>query len=326
MIFFESNFFINTSEMLWSIIIFNAMLVQESIFNISKRFSGILLDAYGVFWGGNAIGLFPGVQDAMKLLVKEGKIVGILSNTTQLGYLEIKKLAKRGITQGQHFHFLLTSGDIAKRIFNDQTLPFDTPRKKYWLFGAAHSQYASPYALFEESAYQETPYLEEADFIYISIPYLNGLDQTDPHVFQELVQKLAVAKIPMVCANPDRFAYEGNPARAVVRQGSIASLYEQMGGSVFYIGKPSRIAYSNAMHQFELLGLKGKDNILMVGDTPETDIKGAREFGMASALVIETGVLQGRLAEQPALRLGPLETPDYYIKKLAPDGFIRTTS
>ena len=54
----------------------------------------------------------------------------------------------------------------------------------------------------------------------------------------------------MICPNPDRFAHEGKPPQAVVRQGSIAALYEELGGRVVYLGKPAALAYETAMHHF----------------------------------------------------------------------------
>ena len=106
--------------------------------SISAPFKGILLDAYGVFWGGNSLGLLPGSKEAMEQLVSDGKIVGILSNTTQLAAKEMHKLHTHGLMQDRHFHFLVTSGEIAKSLFLHEELPFATPRKKYWLFGSVH--------------------------------------------------------------------------------------------------------------------------------------------------------------------------------------------
>ena len=60
--------------------------IYPNILHISEKFKGILLDAYGVFWGGNECGLLPGALNAMEKLVGEGKIVGILSNTTQFPF------------------------------------------------------------------------------------------------------------------------------------------------------------------------------------------------------------------------------------------------
>lgn len=51
----------------------------------------------------------------------------------------------------------------------------------------------------------------------------------------------------MICINPDLFAHEGNPPKPVVRQGSIAAIYEELGGPVFYLGKPSDLIFAEAM-------------------------------------------------------------------------------
>lgn len=84
------------------------MIVTNEIFpgvaQVSSRFTGILLDAYGVFWGGNDVGLLPGSKEIMEKLVSSGKIVGILSNSTQLASKEINKLNLHGLFQGKHFH------------------------------------------------------------------------------------------------------------------------------------------------------------------------------------------------------------------------------
>lgn len=290
---------------------------------LSNRFNGLLLDAYGVFWGGNAVGPFPGAKEVMRKLVSEGKIIGILSNATQLASKEISKLQLSGLNQGEHFHFFITSGEIAKGIFSEGTLPFETPRNKFWLFGGVHPKYSYHGSIFQDTAYSETSDIEEADFIYISVPHINGEDQTDANLFLKELEKLQKRNLPMICPNPDQFAHEGNPPRAVVRQGSIALMYEAMGGQVFYIGKPENKAYATAMANFHKFHITNPTEILMVGDTPETDIRGARRFGMPSALVTQTGIMADRIAhhalENIVNTLSPFDLPNYYIGRLIDD-------
>lgn len=294
--------------------------IYPDISRISSPFMGILLDAYGVFWGGNGCGVLPGIADAMKSLVASGKIVGILSNSTQLASREINKLGQHGLVLGQHFHFLVTSGEVARYIFLNETLPFTTTSNKFWIFGGVHPKYASHYAIFQDTPYHETSNIDEADFIYISIPHVNGEDQTDPEVFRKELEALKIKNLPMICPNPDRFAHEGKPSRAVVRQGSIAMMYEEMGGHVFYIGKPHNKAYSMVMKYFEKYNCINPSDILMVGDTPETDIRGARLFGMPSALVTQTGMMADRIAHSgldAAIKtLSAQDLPDYLIERL----------
>jgi len=294
--------------------------IYQNLLEISEKFDAFLLDAYGVFWGGNSFGLLPGAKETMERLVGSGKILGVLSNSTQLAKVEKEKLKKHGLIEGEHFHFLITSGEVSKQTFLHEKLPFKTPRKKYWMFGGIHPKYSSHTAIFQDSVYIETRELSEADFIYISIPHLDGEDQIDPELFREEVQKVSRSNLPMLCTNPDLFAHEGNPPKAVVRQGSIAAMYRQEGGEVFYIGKPHREVYEFSMEYFKKFNIDQPKKILMVGDTPETDIKGARHFGMASVLTVQTGIMAGRVStdgfEKVVENFSLDERPDFYIKTL----------
>lgn len=294
--------------------------IFKSSIDIVEPFKGVLLDAYGVFWEGNRCGLLSGAKEVMEKLVEAKKVVGILSNTTQLVTKEMEKLLKHGLVQGKHYHFLVTSGEVAKETFTTGQLPFEAPKKSFWFFGGTHPNFSPPLTLFEGSPYTETKEIADADFIYISIPHINGEDQLDPRVFLEEIRELKKTNLPMVCANPDRFAHEGSPPKMVVRQGSIAQLYEEFGGQVFYIGKPHSIVYHTAMGLFKEQGISNSQEILMIGDTPETDIRGANGFGMASALTTQTGIMADRIESQRLdlsnLSLPSIDHPNFFIERL----------
>jgi HAD superfamily hydrolase (TIGR01459 family) len=295
--------------------------VFPSFAPITHHFNGILLDAYGVFWGGNDYGILPGSKEAMEQLVLNGKIVGILSNATQLASKEITKLERHGIIQGEHFHFLITSGEVTRQIFLTCALPFETPRNTFWLFGGTHPRFSPHEAIFQGTVYREAVDIHDADFIYISIPHIDGEDQLDSEIFREEVEKVKAKNLPMICSNPDLFAHEGNPPKAVVRQGSIAKMYEEMGGQVFYIGKPHNKVYSIALEQFRLHSVMAPTEILMIGDTPETDIRGARQFGMPSALITQTGIMADRIShkglERALQELPTTDIPNYLIERFS---------
>lgn len=293
-----------------------------SLAHIAGPFDAILLDAYGVFWQGNATGFFPGAPKVMEALVASGKIVGILSNSTQLSSREGDKLSRHGISLGQHFHFLVTSGEVARNVFLNGPLPFQTPNKKFWVLGGIHPRFHSHQDIFAATGYQETSDIGQADFIYVGIPHVQGQDQTDPEIFRRQILALDL-KLPMMCINPDRFAHEGQPPRAVVRQGSIAAMYQEMGGPVYYIGKPYENAFAYAMQNFQVHGISNPHDVLMVGDTPECDIKGARKFGMKSALITETGIMGERVLhfgrEKAIRQLCVDEVPHYFIERFSDD-------
>ncbi|HRW58234.1 MAG TPA: TIGR01459 family HAD-type hydrolase [Chlamydiales bacterium] len=294
--------------------------IFPSSLDICDNYDALLLDAYGVFWNGNAAGLIPGAKQAMEKLKNKNKVIGILSNATQPSEKEITKLQKHGLIQGIHYDFLLTSGEVAKNIFLNNQLPFQTPNNKFYLFGGIHPHYPSPLILFENSQYQHTENLKEADFIYISIPHINGENQTDPFVFEEKIQKIKEHNLPMVCANPDEFAHEGKPPVAVVRQGSIAKIYNNIGGEVFYIGKPYSPAYIEAMKFFNKHSIYDLKKILMIGDTPATDIEGANRFGLDSALITKHGNMKDQITKngrnKAILSLKDVLKPSYFIEEL----------
>ncbi len=289
---------------------------------IADQYTGILLDAYGVFWGGNAFGALPGAKETMKQLIQKGKIVGVLSNSTVLPRKEIDKLQAHEIKEGEHFHFYITSGGVIKKMFDNHLL-FSVPKKKYWLFGGIHPLFPNHSSIFEGSQYQLVENVEEADFIYLSVPHLGGIDQTDPYLFRESLIHILHHQLPMVCANPDCFAHEGSPPKLVVRQGSIAHLYSEMGGQVIYVGKPYDKVFVEAMNEFKKFDISKTDQIVMVGDTPETDIRGANAFGISSALVTETGIMHERIKNANLMdliqKLDFKDRPNYYLRRFNDD-------
>lgn len=290
------------------------------LLELTASFKGILLDAYGVFWSGNARGLIPGADTAMEALVKQGKLVGILSNATKLGAFEIEKVKKHGLYLDKHFHFFITSGDLARKTLLEGKLPFSTPSKRYFVLGGPYDHSPIHKDIFAGTQYEETDEIEKASFIYVSTPQIQGKDQVDPSLFTNHVEQCYRANLPMLCANPDLFAHEGNPARAVVRQGSLAKMYEKMGGQVHYIGKPQQEAFQEALSAFRRLNDLSPSDILMIGDTPETDIRGSKASGMSSALIYETGVMAERVytssLDASLISLSKDDYPHYLLQRL----------
>lgn len=290
--------------------------------DLVDRYDYFLLDAYGVFWGSSKVGLLPGSKEAMEYLVSIGKKVGILSNSTQLAPKEKDKLAKHELEEGIHYHFLLTSGQATRQLLLSDTLPIATSNKKYYLFGSDHPRFAPHATLFQGSGFVQTDKLEEADFIYIAIPHIDGVDQEKADIFVEKIKQISDKNIPVLCTNPDCFAHEGNPAKLVVRQGTIANLFKKLGATVHFIGKPYSTVYKKALELFSDPVLK--ENILMIGDTPETDIRGASQIGMATALVTETGIMSERIKlkgiSSAISELPDNDRPDHLIESFKIDG------
>jgi HAD superfamily hydrolase (TIGR01459 family) len=96
-----------------------------------------------------------------------------------------------------------------------------------------------------------------------------------------MIQKIIQNKIPVICANPDKIATHGDKTRKCA--GYIADKILAKGGRVIFIGKPYPLIYEIIMEKYSCTD---KSKVLMVGDTIETDVRGAKQAGIVSLLVL----------------------------------------
>ena len=104
---------------------------------------------------------------------------------------------------------------------------------------------------------------------------------------------------PFVVPNPDSYWPGVKPGVVGVGAGAqarfISGLLQEMGFSVppIYLGKPYRPIYDYTVHRlrerFPAAGDFRYDRIIMLGDSLQSDIRGANRCGMVSALVL-TGI------------------------------------
>ena len=105
--------------------------------NILEKYDVFLVDAYGVFWDG--ANFIAGTKETLELLVQKEKIVIILSNTTQLTKDAIDKYAKLGLIRGQHYHELITSGEVARASLAQGLVLGGKKVQKYYTFGSPNN-------------------------------------------------------------------------------------------------------------------------------------------------------------------------------------------
>jgi len=115
-----------------------------------------------------------------------------------------------------------------------------------------------------------------------------------PQQYLPLLAAALPAGLPFVCANPDLVVDVGG--RLYPCAGSIAILYEQMGGQVFWAGKPHPSAYGTAHRIAEKLrGAPVRpERVLAIGDAVRTDLAAAAGAGVA-ALFITSGIHRDEL-------------------------------
>jgi HAD superfamily hydrolase (TIGR01459 family) len=141
--------------------------------------------------------------------------------------------------------------------------------------------------------------IDEADYVVCS-----GFDNDEEETVEDYRAPLEAMRrrdLLMVCANPDLIVERGNMILPCA--GTIALAYEEMGGKVFYAGKPHGPVYDRALNVAAELSGRAipKERVLAVGDAIRTDIAGAVGFGIDSLMVA-----RGIHAEELGLHNGGL--------------------
>jgi len=140
--------------------------------------------------------------------------------------------------------------------------------------------------VFEGSGLERVS-LSEAEAIFCT-----GLQRDREETGEDYRDRLAPAArkgLNLICANPDLVVDVGGVLLPCA--GSIAKVYEELGGDVFWAGKPFAPAYQSAAEFAAKLRGQAvdKSRILAIGDAVRTDIAGAVEFGI-DALFIGQGI------------------------------------
>ena len=129
-----------------------------------------------------------------------------------------------------------------------------------------------------------------------------------PEDYRERFAPAAARDLEMICANPDRVVQRGD--RIIYCGGSLADLYESMGGRVTMAGKPYGPIYALALTEAEqLLGRPvDRSRVLCIGDGVVTDVMGANQQGL-DCLFIAQGI-HGDAARGDDGKLDPAKAAD----------------
>ncbi len=90
----------------------------------------------------------------------------------------------------------------------------------------------------------------------------------------------------LLATNPDNWCPVSADKTRPGAGATAAFLEASTGRHAYYLGKPNGYMFSRARRKLEELALSGLDSVVMIGDTMETDIRGAVEAGMLSYLVL----------------------------------------
>lgn len=250
------------------------MELLSSISSIIPHYDAFLLDLWGVVHDGSQ--LYPNVRDTLVAIKKSGKKVIFLSNAPRRASKVADALTNLGIEKELYDH-IVSSGEVGFHWLESGISPWGN---RYYLIAAEKDK-----DLLENLNYEQVYDLKNADFI-LNLGF--GTEEQSLEDYSDVLQDAADISLPMLCLNPDLEVIKISGGRFPCA-GAIAKEYEALGGKVEWFGKPHAMVYE---YSHKLLGNIAKKQILAVGDSLETDIPGAKHFGVDSALVTG-GILKG---------------------------------
>ena len=265
-----------------------------TIDELIKRYSVLLLDAYGVLV--HSSGALEGAGELIAELNQKGTSYFILTNdASKLPLTTSKLFQKYGLEINPNR--IITSGSLLKSYFGTHGLR----GARCIVLGPSDSvQYV------KDAGGEIVPPENEFDVVVIGdedgFSFLETVDAVLSGLFHKLDRG---EKFHLVLPNPDLIYPKADNGYGIT-SGSIALMLEAAlqlrfpGRSDMYferLGKPHAVIYNEAIRR------SGTRDMVMIGDQLETDIRGANDIGLDSALVM-TGVT-GAMANKLSKRLRP---------------------
>jgi HAD superfamily hydrolase (TIGR01450 family) len=254
---------------------------------VVSKYKAVFFDAYGVLKNYN--GIIPGIDGTFKYLIENGIDYYILTNDASRSP---EQLAETYLSKGISAitpNRIISSGMLAR-----EYLQYKIKSGTVTYLGTEKS------AHYIESAGLKTLPIQQVD--------LNDLDHIQAMVFlddegfvwsddiNKVINLLRHKNMSVIVANTD-IAYPVNKHEISIAIGGLADMVEEIVGKTFIrFGKPDAQMFMFAYEQVLTKGPIRKDEILMVGDTLNTDIIGGNKFGFDTVLVLSGNTIPDQAA------------------------------
>jgi len=233
----------------------------NNIAEIYKNYDTYIIDLWGVIH--NGVKLNPKAIDVVKNLIKEKKKVVFLSNAPRPSK-EVKKFLQELKMEDQYLHNIMTSGEAAM-----QALQKESYGKFFYHLGPERDS-----SVFFKIKENKTT-LEKCNFILCTGLFDKKEENLD---YYKNLLKVHTSK-KLICTNPDLTVHRGEVEEYCA--GSIAKIFESLGGKTIYFGKPYQEIYKMCFSK--------EEKVIAIGDNLNTDIKGANKMKIDS-IFISNGV------------------------------------
>lgn len=242
----------------------------DRLADLGADYDTVLCDVWGVLH--NGVEAWPLAVEALIAFRREGGTVILITNSPRRRSGVGEQLGHMGV-DAEAYDRIVTSGDVTRALIRagSKQVYFIGPDRDLPLFdglgvelvGLDHAGIVVCTGLFDDE--NETP--EQ----YLS-------------VLREFRQK----NLPFICANPDLVVERGD--RLIPCAGSIAALYETLGGQTLVSGKPHAPIYEESLAAAsDIRGAVDKSRVLAIGDGMPTDVKGAQDYGL-DLLYVSNGI------------------------------------
>lgn len=249
----------------------HATTIIEGISELCTTYDTFILDQWGVLHFGQKA--HSSVIEVLKNLKQIGKTSVILSNSGKSADYSRKRLEELGIGP-KLYTDIVTSGEMVRQGLQKKEGPAFKSLGRHCLLISAGGDRTTVDGLDLDIANDPG----EADFILMT-----GCDhKTQPlQSYEPLLRACAAKRLPMVCANPDMVAVDGN--ETFYGPGQVAARYSDFGGVVHYIGKPHKPIFAYALS----LAPEGlPSSTIVVGDSMGHDILGGAGMNFDTCLTM----------------------------------------
>ncbi|WP_373505362.1 TIGR01459 family HAD-type hydrolase [Aestuariivirga sp.] len=238
--------------------------------HFSESYPVWFCDIWGVVH--NGVEPFPITVAALKRHRERGGTVILVTNSPRSNIGVEKQLVEIGVDPESHDR-IVTSGDVTQVLMK--------------LHGGGKVFHLGPsrdHSIYVGTGVERVP-VGEAHAVLCTGLFDDVNDKLED--YDALLDDLKRRGLVMICANPDKIVRKGD--RILYCAGKIAELYAARGGEVLMAGKPFQPIYDLAMAEAGRLRNAPVDRaeVLVIGDGPETDIRGAADYGLDALLVAE---------------------------------------
>ena len=271
---------------------------EATIDELVDRYSALLFDAYGVL--SYSVGALPGAVELIDRLNRMGKPYYVLTNDAS-ALPESRAARYRKVGLNVDAAKIITSGSLLKGYFAEHGLSGARCAVLGTEDSAEYVRLAGGEVAPAAGGFDVLVVGDQAGFEFV-----DGVNAVLTALFRMLdtgdVPRLLLPNPDLVYPNDDGFGMASGSV-ALIIEAALRQRYPERGLEFERLGKPNGAIFEAA------LVLTGTRDMVMFGDTLETDIRGANTFGIDSVLVA------GGVTPADGLN-GAVDVPTYWVRGL----------